>query len=420
MSKITQKTSYETRKMFMYQEVGRYFEYTNKKLATMLRTSVKTIQRIKKIIRQKLSKNELFGTFAHGNRFKKKENSGLTEEQFNTIVDKYLNMVSTVFPTAAAKFSAITINDFVDRLSIEERYGFSKSHFKKLIREGGLINCFSHKKTKAYARKLEANKIKEQNSLISKSEENRLQKIIQHLKQTESPKDKKQYLNIKDNLDFGEYVEIDGCLEWFFGDRKVTLFHAVDAATGKLLAVHWEYQETALGYQRLLDKVFKQYGFPKHIVADRRRNFWWSDEVKTNFEKALNKRGIKLLTSSNPTFKPNVERSFMTAQMNYPLWISENKLNSLDELNKNSDKLVEFYNKKFNKLTIAKQNVFDNGKLWVDNPDFLIEVKRKITSGVIKKDNKYLAPFDNDGNRVYIYKSTDAVVVTDINQKTWF
>ncbi|WP_426461415.1 hypothetical protein [Mycoplasma hafezii] len=418
--KIETRTAYEVQRMHKYEMIGRYFELSNQKLATMLNVSTKTIQRIKKDILIKKETKEIFYSFVHGNRFKTKENCGITQEIYNNAVDKYNQIKTAIFPHQNSTFSDITVSDFVDRLNLSERQFYSKSHFKKLLRKNGFANSFSHKKTKRYAKKLLQKKLKQEVSKLTKTEINRLTKIIEHINQTDEKIEKRQYLNIKENRKFGEFIELDACIEVFWNNETVSLFHAVDSATGKLLAIHCEKTETAIGYQRLLDKVFKKYGFPQNISTDRRRNFWINGETMTNFEKALNKRGIKLLTWSNPTFKPNVERSFLTAQMNYPLFFYENQINSIKSLNDNWEFIVDFYNNKFNKNNISKSNVFEKGKLFDDNPDFLIEIKRKITSGVFKMNGNYYAPFDKEGKRIYIRSSVEATLVTDINQKIWF
>ncbi|WP_426461398.1 hypothetical protein [Mycoplasma hafezii] len=271
--KIETRTAYEVQRMHKYEMIGRYFELSNQKLATMLNVSTKTIQRIKKDILIKKETKEIFYSFVHGNRFKTKENCGITQEIYNNAVDKYNQIKTAIFPHQNSTFSDITVSDFVDRLNLSERQFYSKSHFKKLLRKNGFANSFSHKKTKRYAKKLLQNKLKQEVSKLTKTEINRLTKIIEHINQTDEKIEKRQYLNIKENRKFGEFIELDACIEVFWNNETVSLFHAVDSATGKLLAIHCEKTETAIGYQRLLDKVFKKYGFPQNISTDRRRNF---------------------------------------------------------------------------------------------------------------------------------------------------
>ncbi|WLP85202.1 hypothetical protein [Mycoplasma seminis] len=85
----------------------------------------------------------------------------------------------------------------------------------------------------------------------------------------------RQVLNLNKNLLFGEVIEIDAqCEPYLINHEPIYLYHAIDAATGILLAVWYEKQETTLGYQRLLEIVFKNYGYPKFIYTDKRRTFW--------------------------------------------------------------------------------------------------------------------------------------------------
>ncbi|QCZ36461.1 transposase family protein [Mycoplasma nasistruthionis] len=113
-----------------------------------------------------------------------------------------------------------------------------------------------------------------------------------------------------------------------------------------------EYQETNLGYQRLLEIVFKRFGFPKIIHTDKHKTFWGSEGTETMFEKNLNEKGIRIISSSNPKRKPHVERSFRSAQDKLPVFISQNQIKTIEDLRRNGDKYVNYYNTNLKKLLL--------------------------------------------------------------------
>lgn len=140
---------------------------------------------------------------------------------------------------------------------------------------------------------------------------------------------------------FGEVVEIDACNERWFDGVKYHLYSAVDNATGTLLATHMEKEETLRGYLILLHKVLVKYGIPANIYADRRNVFdlkrkkdpLIEKDLHTQFGYICKQLGIFLECSSEPTFKPKVERSFRTTQSRLIPELRRANIHSLDEAN---------------------------------------------------------------------------------------
>lgn len=63
-------------------------------------------------------------------------------------------------------------------------------------------------------------------------------------------------MNYRKSLEFGRDVGIDACIDYFaLENEKVTIYHAIDTASGYLLALHFEKEETNIGYLNLLQDL---------------------------------------------------------------------------------------------------------------------------------------------------------------------
>ncbi|MBU4690831.1 hypothetical protein [Mycoplasma zalophi] len=90
-----------------------------------------------------------------------------------------------------------------------------------------------------------------------------------------SRKNKGSYLN------FGEIVEIDATEHWWNCNSKFNIYVAVDRATGIILALHAEKEETNQGYMILLEDLFSKWGFPVLIRTNKRRTFYGNEAKNT-------------------------------------------------------------------------------------------------------------------------------------------
>ncbi|BAH69892.1 hypothetical protein MBIO_0627 [Mycoplasmopsis fermentans PG18] len=127
---------------------------------------------------------------------------------------------------------------------------------------------------------------------------------------------------------------------------------------------------------------------------------------------------MKVESSSSPTFKVQVERSFKTAQANYlPILNGKN----LEESNKIANDLNNYFNEKLRKNIEVKENHF--GK--VINGDYKIIERfiRIVTANTIQYDYKYYYPYNpengkrvflNDRSKVYVLIDKDGSIYIDI------
>ena len=157
---------------------------------------------------------------------------------------------------------------------------------------------------------------------------------------------------------FGELLQIDASIHQWFGNSTSALHAAIDDATGTVLAAFFDKEETTYGYYKMLEQILLNYGVPKCLYSDNRTTFKSpkkelsiDEELKgitinkTNFEIAIAKLGISLITTSNPMAKGRIERLWQTFQ--------DRLINEMKRLNIKS---IEDANE-FLKVYISKHNL---------------------------------------------------------------
>ena len=118
---------------------------------------------------------------------------------------------------------------------------------------------------------------------------------------------------------FGELVQTDGSVhDWLEGrGPRMTLLVMIDDATSKTIA-RFLPAETTQGYFDLLGRYLRKHGRMVAIYADRNSIFFATDAqgeaVLTQFGRALQDLGIRLILAHSPQAKGRVERFNGTAQ----------------------------------------------------------------------------------------------------------
>ena len=118
---------------------------------------------------------------------------------------------------------------------------------------------------------------------------------------------------------FGELVQADGSVhDWLEGrGPRMTLLVMIDDATSKVVARFFP-AETTEGYFKLLNRYIRKHGRMLAIYADRHSIFFATDKygepVVTQFGRALEELGVKLIPAGSPQAKGRVERFNGTSQ----------------------------------------------------------------------------------------------------------
>jgi transposase len=125
---------------------------------------------------------------------------------------------------------------------------------------------------------------------------------------------------------FGELVQIDASLHPRFGSGlpKATPRGGIDDATGTVMGLRFDGEETLAGYCGMLGHILGKYGIPEAFYADRRTIFEYkrlSERDKTpdrdaraRFARCCQQLGISIIATSVSQAKGKIERLWETLQ----------------------------------------------------------------------------------------------------------
>jgi hypothetical protein len=126
---------------------------------------------------------------------------------------------------------------------------------------------------------------------------------------------------------FGELLQIDASIHNWFGDPlpKATLHGAIDDATGTVMGLFFDREETLKGYYEMMWQILNKYGIPEAFYGDNRTIFEFrrlseknqtiDRDVHINFKRMCMQLGIELITTSVSQAKGRIERLWGTLQL---------------------------------------------------------------------------------------------------------
>ena len=158
---------------------------------------------------------------------------------------------------------------------------------------------------------------------------------------------------------FGELLQIDASIHNWFGEAlpKATLHGAIDDATGTVMGLWFEKEETLKGYYEMMWQILNKYGIPEAFYGDNRTIFEFrrlsekaqtiDRDVHVNFKRMCQQLGIELITTSVSQAKGRIERLWGTLQSRL---ISELRLRGIATIDEANAYLPEFmadHNRRF-------------------------------------------------------------------------
>ncbi len=191
--------------------------------------------------------------FCHKNANRKPKHT-LSQDQVDTILLIYEN-----------KYYDANWNHFRQLLFENEYINISYNCLHKLLSNNGFLSPKAQRKTK----KVKADKIKE--------------KIKNKQKLTSIEEDLVVSNNILDPLNshprvprakyFGEVLQMDASQHRWFNNIMTFLHGAINDATGTVLSLYFDEQETLRGYYCVLNDILHDYGIPYSFLTDKRTIF---------------------------------------------------------------------------------------------------------------------------------------------------
>ena len=234
---------------------------------------------------------------------------------------------------------------------------------------------------------------------------------------------------------FGERIEMDASSHTYLdGHGKLTLHVAIDDASGHLVGLHLEEQETLHGYYTITKQMLSKYGIPLAIRTDKRTVFTYNkvgegkmeNDTMTQFAYAINKLGANLHCNSDPDFKPKVERSNQTIQGQILFDLRLSGIKTIEEANKH---LQEVYMPEFNSKYGYDHDIVNGRKVKIESAfiecteeqidkSLVCLFERQVNKGAtISLDSTYYALFDSSNKQVVLNYKTKLTIVKMLDSR---
>ena len=345
--------------------------------------------------------------FVHGNRSKKPANT----------LDKSIS--EDIILLYKTKYYDFNFNHFKEFLKNNENIDVSYKFIYKTLSKEGILSPKARKKTKRdYAK----NKLLSEKKINLAMSDEQIESIISHeiaLEDSHPRGQKPKY--------FGEIIEQDGSIHYWFGGIKTCLHLAIDKATSTIVGAWFDKQETLNAYYHVFYQILTNYGIPYKFLTDNRTVFNYmslnpdkrtSDkDVLTQYGYACKQLGVELETTSVSQAKGLIERTNGTFQGRLVQELRLNNITTIEEANNYLiNVFVPYFNNRFALDYKKFESVFEvspsEEKI---NYTLAVLTPRKIDNGnSIKYKNKYYQPYLNNEHKCFIPK-TDCLVIKAFN-----
>lgn len=162
----------------------------------------------------------------------------------------------------------------------------------------------------------------------------------------------------------GEMIQMDASsFDWLGSGSYLHLHGAVDDATGRILALHFEKEETFEGYCELMFQMNKDGHLPREIYTDGRTVFVYDSKKKKkltiaeelagklesqpHFARALRELNILLIIARSAQAKGGIERLWGTLQDRLTKDMKRKGITSIEQANDFLKQYIPYYNRKF-------------------------------------------------------------------------
>ncbi len=179
-----------------------------------------------------------------------------------------------------------------------------------------------------------------------------------------SPKKKRKRKNHnrrKRKEQAGLLVQVDASPHNWFGDVTTSLHGAIDDATGRVCALHFEKTECLIGYFEMAEQMLNREGIPVSIYNDRHTIFKSpkANEVSleqqlegkfvnlTQFGRAMEELGIIVKFAKSAQGKGRVERLWETLQSRLPVELRLRGIITIDDANEFLIDYIDEFNELF-------------------------------------------------------------------------
>ena len=377
-------------------------ETTKKEASDNLGITIRQVDRL--ILKYK---NEGENGFIHKNRgkeSKKKISENIKDEIINIYITEYFDYNFTHFYE-----------------EIRDKYPLSQRAVSTILKEADIVSPQAQHKTITL---YNANMKK----AIRKKEATN-QQIIIYKKRQEAEKQK--HIRRSSLLyNYGQEIQMDAAFAIWYGEKARALHLAVDKATKRVLYGWFDIQETTRAYFIMLMNIILKYGIPKKIKTDKRGTFSLNNVKSksnlntTQFGRICEELEIQLSSSSDPLFKPNVERENKTFKGRLIAELRHENIIDDESANKYLNEVfIPKMNSKFAYEIDFERNDMRENTYNFDELNTIIseQYSRKIdNSSSIKYKGKYYIPIDLETGEIMSFeRNTICIIIIAYDNSYW-
>ena len=379
-------------------------DISQKEAASKLGKSERQFRRILKNFRENGQ-----SSLIHKNIGKPSHNKKISDDISTEIVNNYLE-----------DFSDFSFTHYYDEQGY--KYGISFSSMITIFIDNDIISPLAqHKTIKLYNEKMK-------NAIRDKLITDTQQQLYNQRKKEEFERHiRKSTLHYS----FGQEVQMDAAFWLWFSDEESALHLAVDKATKKVLCGWFDWEETTESYMIVLMGIIQKYGIPNKIKTDKRNSFSVNNakSSKTNlnltqFGRMCEDLEITLLCSSDPLFKPNVERENGTFKRRLKAELRHEGINTIEDANKYLNEIfIPKMNKRFSYNIDPKKNMMKKNNYSKDELNIIISIRTQRTidtASSIKYFNHYYLPIDKNTGEIVSFRSGTKCEVVNSYDKNLF
>jgi len=159
---------------------------------------------------------------------------------------------------------------------------------------------------------------------------------------------KKKYQRRNRKKQAGLLIQVDASpFAWLGGKEHYSLHGAIDDATGMLLGLYLTKNECLNGYFTLMEQVIAGFGIPAQLYSDRHTIFFVPKKeplsieeqlagkktALTQFGRAMDELGIKIIAAGSPQAKGRIERLWETLQSRLPVEFELEGIKDVEQAN---------------------------------------------------------------------------------------
>ena len=339
-----------------------------------------------------------------GKESKKKISENIKDEIINIYITEYFDYNFTHFYE-----------------EIRDKYPLSQRAVSTILKEADIVSPQAQHKTITL---YNANMKK----AIRKKEATNQQMII-YKKRQEAEKQK--HIRRSSLLyNYGQEIQMDAAFAIWYGEKARALHLAVDKATKRVLYGWFDIQETTRAYFIMLMNIILKYGIPKKIKTDKRGTFSLNNVKSksnlntTQFGRICEELEIQLSSSSDPLFKPNVERENKTFKGRLIAELRHENIIDDESANKYLNEVfIPKMNSKFAYEIDFERNNMRKNTYNFEELNIIIseQYSRKIdNSSSIKYKGKYYIPIDLETGEIMSFeRNTICIIIIAYDNSYW-